>query len=63
MCRNLASEKAELAEAVQRLEGKLAVATAEGRQAAKEKAAKDKGKDIFSTYYSLSSSSFPLFSF
>ena len=34
-CRNLASEKAELAEMVQQLEGKLAVASGESKEAAK----------------------------
>lgn len=34
-CRNLASEKAELAEAVQQLERKLAVASSETKEAAK----------------------------
>ncbi len=34
-CRNLASEKAELAEMVQQLEGKLTVASAESKEAAK----------------------------
>lgn len=32
MCRNLASEKAELAEIVQQLEGKLAFAAAESKE-------------------------------